>query len=174
MKRFALVFLLCTGCASTGTIYKPRVLEEYDSIENITYWTHTPIMLRNIGLDMSPAIFLQAGAICQGDVRNEPCQEPRYILSFQVQGQRLTSSSNLTLRIGQERLRPEPFTYGADTGGLTTFKEGFGFFIDEEQIRALAYLPEGEVEGRLAGMDLNLSYNRREGLRLLLDHLEAQ
>src|SRR5690554_1574940 len=88
MKRFALVLLLCAGCASTGTIHKPRVIEEYDSVEGITYWTHTPIMLKNIGFDGSPSVFLQAGAMCQSDVRGRPCQDPRYVLAFQVQGQR--------------------------------------------------------------------------------------
>ena len=170
--RLVTVFmvLLLASCASTGTMRAPEVLRGYDSIEGISYWTHTPIMLKNVGFDGSAAIFMQAGAVCEGDVSG-PCDEPRYFLTFQAQGQRLTSSTDFTLRLGEERLRPEPINYEAGTGGITTFSEQLAYSIDGRSLERLARLPEGWVEGRLSGMTLNLSYERREALRLLADTL---
>jgi len=166
----AVLLLLLTGCASTGTMTEAEVNRDYDSVEDLTYYTHTPVMLKNYGLDGSPSVFMQTIVTCEGEVQD--CPDGRYALLFTVEGERLSDSYSLTLRLGDRRIRPQRGDYNANTGRVTTFSEGFSFLVSEQDVRELARLPEGEVEGRLAGINLEMTYERRKAVRMLVSRLE--
>lgn len=173
MKRLLplLIALVAASCTSTGTVRAPEVLRVYDSVEGVTIWTHTPVMLKNIGFDGSPAVLYQLAAICQGS-DSEPCGDPFYLLAFSVQGQHLTASSDMTLRIGEKRLRPDHLSYEADTRGLTRFQEALVFPIERGDAAAFAAAPDGQVEGRIGGVTVQFSETRREASRMLMDRME--
>ena len=166
--------LFVVGCASTGTIHEAEVVKKYDSIEGLTYWTHTPILVRNTGIGKNAAVSMNAIGVCKGQHTDVPCDSAGWALAFQVQGGGLTDNTNLTLRLGERRIRPESENYNADTGGLYNYKEKIVYQLDRKDIRDLATLPKGEVEGRLAGTRLNLSYERRKGVRLLHQKFSAE
>jgi hypothetical protein len=167
------VLLILTGCASTGTLQEAEVQKNYDSIEGITYWTHTPVLLENFGLTSGVAVDMQTAAGCQGKV-SAPCDDPKWLLVFVVGGRGLLGEreKNLTLRLGDRRIRPETANYEIESSALTGNKEEIAYQLTTEDVKDLAQLPKGEVEGRLAeNINLDLSYERRTAVRMLYSRM---
>jgi hypothetical protein len=164
-----LILAITTGCASTGTLDKAEVEKNYDSIEGITYWTHTPVLLENFGLTSGVSVHMQTAAGCQEKVAT-PCDNPKWLLVLVVAGRGLLDEreKNLTLRLGDRRIRPETANYKTEPSAFTGNKEEIAYQLTAKDVKDLARLPQGEVEGRLADeINLNLTYERRKAVRML-------
>lgn len=158
------------GCASTGTIYRPRVNATYDSVEGRTMFVSSTSILRNHGIGGAPAITMETAAMCPGDVRavtGPPCPSPRFFVGFNKTGDHLATSDGATIRIGERRIRPEPAATVTDTQSLRTFREVNVYEFSADDFRDFVMAPDGEVEARVIGETVQISAPRREGARML-------
>lgn len=175
MRQICLLLTLAAcGCTATGTLRAPQVVAQYDSIEDRTLLTSTPSMLRNHGLGGAPAVFLEAAAVCPGDVTQvtgPPCASPRYFLGFNRSGDNLSTTDAATIRIGEMRLRPAPMVSQAQTGGLSRFNEVVAYELSADEFRAFVTAPDGEVEARVMGETLAIPARRRVSAAMLLERM---
>lgn len=177
MRPLAICLVLVfSGCTATGTLRGPEVTVNYDSIEDRTIIASTPSMLRNVGVGGAPAVFMQTAAICPGDVSAATvplCPEPRYIVGFQIRGDRLTTTDATTIRIGDLRLRPEPTVSSTQAGGLTNFTEVSAYTFSKEEFEAFVTAPDGEVEARVMGITLDIPLRRRVPALMLWERVNG-
>lgn len=172
---------LITGCASTastGTYKEAKVVKEYDSVEGITHWTHTPILVSKYDpfawKKVVPTINMQVFGHCDGEPKT-PCEDPDWTLILKVRAKHVGEDPPLTLRLGDRRIRPEPKAYETGRNSNTMeYEERLAFPLDAQDVRDLAKLPKGKVEGRLADTNMNLSYKRRKAIRLLYDKFTSK
>lgn len=152
-------------------------MKEYDSIEGVTYWTHTPVIVKELepfSVRKPPRlIIMRITGSCNGQARS-PCENPDWSLLFRVKAETAGEDPPLTLRLGDRRIRPEPKSYETGTDPNTgEYEERITFPLDTQDVRDLAELPKGKVEGRLDGTNMNLSYERRKAIRLLHEKFTA-
>lgn len=162
-----LAVFIISGCASTGTLKEPEVTSSYDKFEDHTVLTTTEARVYGgTGLN-SHFIWLSGWGVCPGE--KSSCSLEEYALRFKSEsdGWRLLENYSLNLIIDGERFEvsQDQISTNRDVVYGSNVRESLVVSLSPEAFKKLA--SSQNVEARIGGYELDMSWERREILRLL-------